>query len=87
MQSRNTLPGYEVSGAQVIPDEEDPGVGFAAGDRVLVNEEHEMYPGEEGTVQAVMKGQGWYAGSIVIDVLIDGCEDAERLRPHEIEGI
>jgi hypothetical protein len=81
----NTLPGYEVESATPIPDDEDPGVGIAAGDRVVVDEEHEIYGGEEGTVQAVARGKGWYAGRIVVDVLIDGI--AERFTPDELEGV
>lgn len=83
---RNTLEGYEVEAATPIPDEEDPGVGFGAGDRVRVNDEHETYPGEEGVVQAVARGIGMREGQVVIDVLIDGTSEAERFEPYELEG-
>jgi len=83
--NRNTLPGYEVSGADPIPDDEDNGIGIGAGDAVRIEDEHEIYGGEEGIVQAVARGKGWYSGSIVVDVLIDGTEEAERFRQEEVE--
>lgn len=86
MENRNTRPGYEVEAATPIPDDEDPGAGFGAGDRVFVIDEHEMYPGEEGGVYAVARGQGFYSGGLIVDVLIDGTETPYRFRPDELEG-
>lgn len=80
----NTLPGYDVDGADPIDDAEDTGVGFSAGDRVAISDGHEMYPGEEGTVQCVAAGKGFYAGSLVVDVLIDGTSDPSRFTIEEI---
>lgn len=77
----NTLPGYEPQNATIIPDEEDNGVGLCAGDRV----EHESWG--EGTVQAIVRGQGlFHAGQVVVDVKFDDNDESiERLDPFGLE--
>lgn len=79
MKHRNTREGYEPENAEIIPDDVDPGLGISAGDRVSISEDHEIFPGEEGEVYAVARGTGWYGGALVIDVLIDGTSEPERL--------
>lgn len=61
-------------------------VMYAPGVTVTFADEHEMYPGEEGVVQAVGKGTGFNAGGIVYDVLVEGTTDAERVSEHDLEG-
>lgn len=82
---RNTLEGYEVDGADLIPDDEDTGIGFGAGERVRIDDDHDTYPGELGVVQAVARGRGIYQGSLVVDVLVDDTSDAHRFLPGEVE--
>lgn len=84
MKHRNTREGYEVEGAETLPDDFDHGLGYAAGTRVRIAEEHEIYPGEEGEIYAVARGQGWHGGSYVVDVLIDGTSEPHRFEPDEI---
>lgn len=60
-------------------------VTFLPGTRVVFVEDHEMYPGESGTVKAVGQGQGTYSGD-TYDVLPDGCSDTERVALEDIEA-
>jgi hypothetical protein len=85
-EPRNTIEGYEVENADPIPDDEDPGTGFGAGDRVLLDDGAEVHGGEEGIVQAIARGRGVYAGSLVVDVLVDGTDTAARYTEDEIHG-
>lgn len=91
MEHRNTMPGYEVEAAEQIPDEEDVGVGLSAGSRVRIAESDPMFPGEEGVVLAVMRGQGaFFAGQIVVDVQVDGTDDPDeshRVVASDVETI
>lgn len=61
-------------------------ISFLPGNDVTFPEDHEEYPGEEGTVQAVGKGKGMYAGEIVYDVLVDGTDYATRVTESQLEG-
>lgn len=87
MASLNTLPGYEVESATPIADEDDPGIGLSAGDRVEIDEDHEMYGGETGVVQAIARGQGAWDGQIVVDVLVEGTSDAERFSSEDVYAL
>lgn len=81
---RNTREGYEVGGAEKLDDDFDHGLGYAAGTRVRIVDEHDIYPGEEGEVYAVARGTGWHAGSYVVDVLIDETDEPWRFESDEI---
>lgn len=81
---KNTRPGYEPEAVETIPDEEDPGVGFSAGDRVRISEDHDTFPDEPGEVYLVGRGIGLRAGTIVVDVLIDGTDHPYRFSIDEI---
>ncbi len=82
MDIRNTREGYEPENATKIPDDEDHGAGFSAGDRVVISEDHAIYPDEEGEVYAVARVDDM----LVVDVLIDGTSDVERFDLDEIAG-
>lgn len=59
---------------------------FTPGTAVQFSEDHEVYPGEEGIVQAAGKGTGMRAGGIVYDVLVEGTSEAERVSESELES-
>jgi hypothetical protein len=82
---RNTLPGYEVENANVIPDDEDTGLGIAAGDTVTITDDHDVYPDEQGVVQAVVRDRA--TGMLMVDVLIDDTSDAERFGTGDIAEV
>lgn len=83
--NRNTLEGYEPENAEKIPDDEDPGVGFGAGDEVTVIDDEDLdipFQGESGIVQAVCRVHG----RVVVDVLIEGVSEPERFEYEYLEG-
>ena len=87
MQHRNTREGYEPGAVELLDDDFDHGLGFSAGDRVEIVEDHAIYPGETGEVYAVARGKGFYSGGYVVDVLIDDTEEPHRFRPDEIGDV
>lgn len=79
---RNLMPGYVAENMAVLPDDEDPQTGYGAGDRVVVADDHEIFPGEEGIVQAI----GRTSEGLMVDVAIDGIvDDAPRFRAEDLE--
>lgn len=76
--------GYDTEGT--LEPMRAAGVEFGPGDSVTIQDEHEMYGGEKGVVQAAGKGTGEFAGQIVYDVLVEGTSNAERFTADELEG-
>lgn len=78
MDYKNTAPGYEPDNADVIPDEEDNGVGLYAGAEVT-DEEH-----GDGIVLAVARGRGlFFGGQVVADVAF-GLEPGAKLEDLDL---
>lgn len=59
---------------------------FLPGDAVRIDDEHEMYPGEEGIVQSVGRGIGHFGGQPTYDVLVEGTSEAERFPESDLEA-
>lgn len=73
---------------QVMENADPVGEGdamYEIGERVRIAEDHDIYPGEVGSIVARGKGRGIYEGNIVYDVLVDDTEEAWRFTEHEIE--
>jgi hypothetical protein len=66
---------------------DNPGdASFDVGQRVVMPEGHDVYPGEEVEIVARGKGKGFYGGSVVYDILADGSDESYRVRESEIAG-
>lgn len=59
---------------------------FKPGDLLSFPEDHDVYPGEEGVVQAVGMGTGMREGEVLYDVLVEGTSDVERVSEYELEA-
>lgn len=72
---------YEMENVDPLGDRE---TNYKVGERVTIDEDHEIYPGETGIVKGVGVGVGSYAGSIVYDVMIDDTDEPYRFAESEV---
>lgn len=57
---------------------------YEVGERVQIASEHDVFPDEEGKIVDRGVGQGFHAGDVVYDILIDGTEEPWRFSEDEI---
>jgi hypothetical protein len=59
---------------------------YEVGQRVVMVEDHDMYPEEEVKIVARGKGKGFYSGAIVYDILPDDVDESWRVRESDISA-